>query len=115
MTEEEVYPCPYLPAFPYKYGECYMCQDCDNDPKNYIPDEDTLLQFEETPWCPYCMTCGEFDSFANHPGHLVVVGYEEYREKVPQMIMNRILDKEGEQYERHINARSHGPNDGHQD
>ena len=51
---------------------------------------------EETPWCPYCMTCGEFDSFANHPGHLVVVGYEEYKEKVPQMIMNRILDKEGE-------------------
>lgn len=92
--EEQIYMCPYIMAIPCKTGECYRCKDCENNPEFYVKDPELLKQFAEHPWAPYCMTCGEFDSLQNHPGHIVAVGFEQFREKLPAMIMDRLLRKE---------------------
>lgn len=93
IHSEESYICPYIPAVSCPTGQCSRCHGCENNPETYILDENLRKQFEEHPWAPYCMTCGEFDSIQNHPGHIIAVGFEEYKQKLPEMIMDRLLRK----------------------
>jgi len=94
--EDEAYMCPYINAIVCKFGECSRCKECENNPETYILNAEILKQFEEKPWGAFCMTCGEFCSIHNHPGHIIAVGYEQYREKIPEMIMDRMLRDAGE-------------------
>lgn len=94
--EEQVYMCVYIQAILCATGECSRCKTCENNPETYIKDEKLLKEFKDHPWAPYCLTCGEFDAIVNHPGHVIATGFEEYRQKIPDMIMNRILRRNDE-------------------
>ena len=97
--EEQMFMCPYINAIPCRFGECYRCKTCENNPEFYIKDENLLKEFAEHAGLPYCLTCGVWDSFANHPkkeGHLVCVGLEEYKTMLPDAIMDRMLRREGQ-------------------
>ena len=89
-SDDELHFCVFMPAITCKTGESSRCKECENNPATYISDPELLKKFQETPWATFCMSCGEFGNPNNHPGHLIAVGYEEYREKVPAMIMDRL-------------------------
>lgn len=97
INDDTGIPCPYTLAYLCKWGPSYRCKGCDKNPETFIDDPKLLEEFKDHPWAPYCLTCGEFDAAVNHPGHLIAVGFEDYKEKVPQMIMDRILGKEFEE------------------
>ena len=89
-----LYSCPFMLGQGCRWGEGSRCEGCESNPDTFISDPETLRQFKVTPWAPYCLTCGEFDSAVNHPGHLIAVGFEDFKEKVPRMIMDRLTGKE---------------------
>ena len=89
--------CPYAPKGCEWVGT-YHCEDCDSNPKNYVLDDETRERFEREPWSVYCFTCGQFlHSRGGHPeGHIVATGFTEFKEKLPQFVMERLAGRDAE-------------------
>lgn len=87
--------CPYVPRGCEWVGTYRCTPECDYHPKSYKTDNDILEQFEKEPWSVYCLTCAKFlDSRYGHPeGHVVATGIMEYRDKIPQFIMEKLAGR----------------------
>ena len=89
--DERMFMCPFMNAIPCRYGECYRCKDCENNPETWLHDPEMMEIFEKAPWSLVCLTCGELVENPDvHPGHLLATGLQEYHEKIPEMIMDRM-------------------------
>lgn len=86
--------CPWEPRA-CEWVSTYVCtKECEFHPESYNIDKDILEKFETEPWSVYCLTCGEFlDSRYGHPpDHIIATGIMEYREKIPQFVMERMTN-----------------------
>ena len=84
--------CPYQPKGCLWVGSYRCTSECEFHPENYNIDKEVLEQFEAEPWSVYCLTCGEFlDSRYGHDKkHVIATGIAEYREKIPEFVLERI-------------------------
>jgi hypothetical protein len=74
----------------------YRCTpECEYHPKSYDIDEEVLERFKKEPWSIYCFTSGKFlDSRGGHPeDHVVATGIAEFREKIPQFVMEKLAGR----------------------
>jgi hypothetical protein len=87
--------CPYHPKACEWVGTYRCTSACEYHPENYKIDLEVLEEFKKTPWAVYCLTCGKFlDSRGGHPeDHIIATGIAEYREKVPQFVMERLAGR----------------------
>ena len=103
MSEEEVkdlksyWMCPYESPKGCEWVGTYRCTaECDFHPENYHMGAEILKHFKAEPWAIYCLSCGEFlDSRFGHPEkHIIATGIREYREKLPDFVLERMRSKE---------------------
>lgn len=91
MENEDLHICPYINSVTCRYGECYLCKDCESNPEKFIDDPAVLKEFLDKPYSVFCMTCWEFvPSPDGHPGHVLATGMGEFNAKIPEMIMDRL-------------------------
>lgn len=91
--------CPYQRFAQCEWVGTYRCtSECEFHPENYHLKEEVIAQFREEPWSVYCLTCGKFlDTRFGHPEeHRIATGMAEYREKLPQHIMDILKGREDE-------------------
>lgn len=91
--------CPYQRFKGCEWVGTYRCaSECEFHPENFHIKKEVIQKFEKEPWSVYCLTCGEFlDTRYGHPeDHLVATGIAEYREKLPQHIMDILKGREEE-------------------
>ncbi len=84
--------CSYYPKACDWVGTYRCTSDCEFHPQSYNIDKEVLKQFKAEPWAVYCLTCGEFlDSRYGHlEAHVLATGIAEYREKIPEFVMERM-------------------------
>jgi hypothetical protein len=90
--------CPYHPHGCEWVGTYRCTAECEYHPENYHVKKEVIERFEKEPWAVYCLTCEEFlDTRYGHPeSHLIATGLAEYREKLPQHIIDILKDREAE-------------------
>ena len=91
-TESGIAICPYQPKGCVWVGSYRCTPECDIHPQSYSINKEVLKHFEAEPWAIYCLTCGEFlDSRYGHTEyHVIATGIAEYREKIPELVLERI-------------------------
>jgi len=90
--------CPYSSKGCEWVGTYRCTTECQHHPENYMLDEETRKEFEESPWKIYCLTCGQFITTRwGHPeAHVVATGFNEFKEKVPEFVMERLAGRDQE-------------------